>query len=166
MASEISSIPMNRLSSHTNSLMSLVWIDLNRVSTHKRNCYTHYPAVIMSAVAFQITSLSTVCSTVCSGADQRKKDNIKARVTGLCAGNSPVTGEFPAQRDSSAENVSIWWRHHDIWRKRNNGAGLNQGGLGAHRLAVIQFLVNRSQQNFAHGTTALSCAQFCANRPL
>ena len=26
---------------------------------------------------------------------------------------SPVTGEFPAQRASYAENVSIWWRHHD-----------------------------------------------------
>ena len=27
--------------------------------------------------------------------------------------NSPVTGEFPAQRASNAENASIWWRHHD-----------------------------------------------------
>ena len=26
--------------------------------------------------------------------------------------NSPVTGEFPAQRASNAENVSIWGRHH------------------------------------------------------
>ena len=32
-------------------------------------------------------------------------------VTGLCAGNTPVTGEFPAQKASNAENVSIWWRH-------------------------------------------------------
>ena len=29
------------------------------------------------------------------------------RVTGLCAGNSPVTGEFPAQMSSNAENVFI-----------------------------------------------------------
>ena len=28
--------------------------------------------------------------------------------------NSPVTGEFPAQRASNKENVSIWWRHHVI----------------------------------------------------
>ena len=35
------------------------------------------------------------------------------RVTGLCVGNSPVTGEFPAQMASNAENVSIWWRHHE-----------------------------------------------------
>ena len=31
---------------------------------------------------------------------------------GYCAGNSPVTVEFPAQMTSTAENVSIWWRHH------------------------------------------------------
>ena len=37
----------------------------------------------------------------------------KLRVTGLCAGNSPETGELPAQRASNAENVSIWWRHHE-----------------------------------------------------
>ena len=36
------------------------------------------------------------------------------RVTGLCAGNSPVTREFPAQRTSNAENISIWWRHHGL----------------------------------------------------
>ena len=24
-----------------------------------------------------------------------------------------VTGEFPAQMASNAENVSIWWRHYD-----------------------------------------------------
>ena len=36
----------------------------------------------------------------------------KLRVTGLCAGNSPEAGEFPAQMTSNAENASIWWRHH------------------------------------------------------
>ena len=42
----------------------------------------------------------------------RKTSNL--RVTGLCQGNSPVTGEFPAQRTSNAENVSIWSRHHGL----------------------------------------------------
>ena len=42
---------------------------------------------------------------------RRSKKRSKLRVTGLCAGNSPVTGEFPAQMASKAENVSIWWRH-------------------------------------------------------
>ena len=45
---------------------------------------------------------------------RRSKKTSKLRVTGLCAGNSPVTGEFPAQNTSNAENVSIWWRHHVI----------------------------------------------------
>ena len=44
---------------------------------------------------------------------RRSKKTSKLRVTGLCAGNSPVTGEFPAQMASNAENVSIWWRHHE-----------------------------------------------------
>ena len=43
---------------------------------------------------------------------RRSKKTPKLRVTGLCAGNSPGTGEFPAQMASYAENVSIWWRHH------------------------------------------------------
>ena len=34
------------------------------------------------------------------------------RRSGFCAVNSPVTGEFPAQRASYAENVSIWRRLH------------------------------------------------------
>ena len=48
----------------------------------------------------------------------RSKKTSRFRVTGLCGGNSPVTGEFPtqcefpSQRASNAENVSIWWRHH------------------------------------------------------
>ena len=42
----------------------------------------------------------------------RSKKTSKLRVTGFCAGNSPETGEFPAQMVSNAENVSIWWRHH------------------------------------------------------
>ena len=65
----------------------------------------------MGAMASQITSLTIVYSTVYSGADQRK--TLKLRVTGLCVGNSPGTGEFPAQMASNAENVSMWWRHHD-----------------------------------------------------
>ena len=44
----------------------------------------------------------------------RSTKTSKLRVTGLCAGNSPETGEFPAQMASNAENVSIWWRHHGM----------------------------------------------------
>ena len=44
---------------------------------------------------------------------QRSKKTSKLRVTGPCEGISQVTGEFPAQKASNAENVYIWWRHHD-----------------------------------------------------
>ena len=43
---------------------------------------------------------------------RRLKKTSKLHVTGLCAENSPGTGEFPAQMASYAENVSNWWRHH------------------------------------------------------
>ena len=43
---------------------------------------------------------------------RRSKKTSKLCVSGLYAGNSPVTGEFTAQVASDAENVSIWWRHH------------------------------------------------------
>ena len=43
---------------------------------------------------------------------RRSKKTSKLCVTGLCEGNSPVTGEFHTQRTGNAENVSIWWRHH------------------------------------------------------
>ena len=54
---------------------------------------------------------------------QISKKTPKLRVTGLCEGNSPVTGEFPAQRASNAENVSILWRHHgskEFWETLTN----------------------------------------------
>ena len=42
-------------------------------------------------MASQITTVTIVYPTVYSGADKKKS---KLRVTGLCEGNSPVTGEF------------------------------------------------------------------------
>ena len=43
---------------------------------------------------------------------RRSKKTSKLCITSLCEGNSLVTGEFPAQRTSNTENVSIWWRHY------------------------------------------------------
>ena len=60
----------------------------------------------MGAMASHITGVSIQRLFMC-----RSKKTSKLRVTGLCVGNSPVAGEFPAQRASNAENYSIWWRH-------------------------------------------------------
>ena len=43
---------------------------------------------------------------------RRSNKASKLRVTGLCAGNSPGIGEFPAQMASNAQSVSIWWRYY------------------------------------------------------
>ena len=71
----------------------------------------HYSDVIMNAMASQITRVSIVCLIVRSGTGQRKQQS--SRPLAFCEGNSPVTGGFPSQRTSNAENVSIWWRLHD-----------------------------------------------------
>ena len=49
------------------------------------------------------------------------KENIKALRHGLFEGNSPVTVEFRTQRVSNAENVSIWWRHHEVLKSNLGG---------------------------------------------
>ena len=68
--------------------------------------------VVMGAMAFQITSFTIVTQPFI---EHRSKKTSKVRVTGLCAGNSPVTGEIPVQMASNAEKVSIWWRHHELY---------------------------------------------------
>ena len=76
----------------------------------------HLASITMTMVS-QITSVSIVYLTFWFR--RRSKKTSKLHVTGLCEGNSPVTGEFPAQRASNTENVSIWCRHHEslliIW---------------------------------------------------
>ena len=82
------------------------------IHLHQKGCTLYiynYNDVIMSTMASQITSLAVVYSTVYSR--RRSKRTSKLRVTGLCEGNSPVTGEFPTQRSRNAENVPIWWHH-------------------------------------------------------
>ena len=71
--------------------------------------WIHYSGGTMGAMASQITSLTLVYSTVYSGADQRKHQSSASLAFG------PVTGEFPAQMASNAENVSIWWRHQEFY---------------------------------------------------
>ena len=69
-----------------------------------------YSDVVMIAMTSQITGFSIVYLTVCSGAEKTPK----LCVTDLYAGISPVPGEFPAQKASNAEDISIWWRHNEV----------------------------------------------------
>ena len=77
------------------------------------------------AKASQIISVTIVYSTVYSR--RRSKKTSKLCVTGLCEWNSLATGEFPAQRASNAEEVSILWRHHELCGKTHPST--NKGKL-------------------------------------
>ena len=51
---------------------------------------------------------------------RRPKKTSKLRITGFCRKMvPPVTGGFPSQRSSDAENVSIWCRHHPLLELSN-----------------------------------------------
>ena len=53
----------------------------------------------------------------------RSKKTSKLRVTGLCAGNSPVTGEFPAQMVSNTEMFPF----DDVIKKTARGRDMRSG---------------------------------------
>ena len=76
------------------------------LATNAYKIRIHYGDVIMSAMGSQISSVSMVCSTLCSGADQRTHWS-KHHVLGLCEGISPVTGEFPHKRPLTRKMFSF-----------------------------------------------------------
>ena len=78
---------------------------------------THLPRMDLEALGHQRTCgwfQKSIDTRFIAWSDITRYWTSKLRVTGLCAGNSPGTDEFPAQMASNAENVSIWWRHHVI----------------------------------------------------
>ena len=92
----------------------------------------------MGEMTSLITSITIVYPTVYSG---RSKETSKLRVTGLCAGNSLVTGEFPAQMASNAENVSIGWRHNidDIIENGPWDSSNYRGNSGVQRSLLSRY---------------------------
>ena len=88
--------------------------NLSAVSKHVwAIVYVHqYNDVIIRAIASQITDISIVYSTVCSGTKQRKylSSTSLSFVTGIPQWpvNSPHKGPVTQKRFLN------WWRHHDI----------------------------------------------------
>ena len=74
----------------------------------------HYSDVITSVIASQINCVSIVWSTICWRAHQRK--HLSSASLAFVRGFHLWLADFPAQRDTNAKNVYIWWRHH-IFRK-------------------------------------------------
>ena len=69
--------------------------------------YFHYSDVIMSAMASQITGVSSVCSTVCSGADQRKHQSFASLA---CIRVCPNFGAAYYKAPSCCDKTSVDWR--------------------------------------------------------
>ena len=99
---------------------------------------------------------------------RKSKKTSKLRVTGLCAGNSPVTGEFPAQRASNAENVSIWWRYHEIHLISSSLqiAELSVTAKLYHDNHNVSVIVNRAMKFFPCTQTTGFPAQKASNAEL
>ena len=79
----------------------------------------------------------------------RSKKTSKLCITGLCAGNSPGTGEFPTQMASDAENVPIWWRYHAVFcfqmsHLREHGADVFNLGKNTEHFTATPHLLERS----------------------
>ena len=99
--------PESQYSNQYRLLLGLVAFTLEQIY--------YYNGVKISVMASHINSLTILYSTIYSR--HRSMKTSKLCVTGLCEGNSSVTGQFSAQRARNAENVSIWWRYHERVRK-------------------------------------------------
>ena len=85
------------------------WFIAKQAKSHRDD----YNDVKMSAISSQITSVSIVYSTVCSGADQRKHQS-SASLAFLRGIHRWLVNSHT--KASNAENISIWWRHHEVER--------------------------------------------------
>ena len=92
----------------------------------------YYSDVIMSAMASQITSLTIVYSTVCSGADQRKHQSSAPLVRGFhrLPANSPHKGTV-TRKMFPFDDVIMRWRGFIYWRPNDayNAKALSESML-------------------------------------
>ena len=94
----------------------------------------------------------------------RSKKTPKLLVTDHCAGNLPVTGEFPAQMASNAENVSIWWRLHDmpnLVRQSGGNRDVLQQKLNAINMESVPVL-SWNMKSIAYN--CIQCIFICATQ--
>ena len=101
---------------------------------------------------------------------RRWKKTSKFGVSGLCAGNSPGTGEFPTQMASYAENVSIWWRHHDTCKCLGTALGYQQAQCRPHKTTCFVWFLClslswwRLHMEAFFGVTGPLCGEFTGHR--
>ena len=99
---------------HSQPMRSYILLSLFSIKDIKIDPYRwllQYSDVIMGAMASH--GEHHECLLNRSFRRRSKKQTKPPRHWPLC-GEFTVTGEFPAQMASNAENCSIWWRHHLI----------------------------------------------------
>ena len=116
---------------------SVKWVNISPVMLEKSLLWRHNELDVVSDHQPHDCLLNRLFS-------DRSKETSKFRVTDLCAGNSPGTGELPAQRASNAEDVSIWWRHHVMSKYRQTSciSCTESQHLNVSRLALQLSLPN------------------------
>ena len=90
----------------------------------------------------------SVCSTISSGADQRKHQSFASLAFVI------VTSGFPSQRVSDVVNVSIWWRHHRVFNVQSKVtvkyggfiALMNVRGFAASAYPLVDKLITGNQE--------------------
>ena len=90
-------------------LFSVIRRPLSVTNRHELNQHWTLQWRLMDIMALQITGNPTVCSTVSSGAHQRKYPCLALLAFVREIHQWPVV---PLAKGRNAENVSIWWRHH------------------------------------------------------
>ena len=130
--------PINTALVSISILLSSIWLLFSSLSYsfygyHRHNHGCHDTIIVNVATYITAVAITIICGIMWrhDGHDDvsnhqphdclrnrsfrhRSKKTSRFRATGLCAGNSPVTGEFPAHMASNAENVPIWRRHHGV----------------------------------------------------
>ena len=76
---------------------------------------SHYDDVIMSAIASQITSLTSAYSTVYSGANQRKHESSASLAFVRGPVNSPHKGSVTRKMFPFDDVIMLAWRVHTSW---------------------------------------------------
>ena len=104
----------NGVSNHQrHNCLSTVYLGRSNIVSHPWTSQLGLPPLGLSLYgAGEYIQCTWIYST--NQPTSRSKKTSELHVTGLCEGNSPVTGELPTQRASTTENISIWWRHHDM----------------------------------------------------
>ena len=122
---------VNSKTSRRNRTLMEPTLPLWKITSHNNGILReHYRDVIISAMAFQITGVSIVYLTVCSGADQRKHQSFAslAFVTGEFPGQKPVTRKMIPFDDVTImmmESPEIHWHIIDALCGKCNGFACN-----------------------------------------